>query len=229
MNGYLIGAALPDVLTFFLAGLICVIGALGVVLSNHPVRAALSLVMTLFGVAVLFVEQQADFLAAVQVIVYAGAIVVLFLFVIMLLGVDKVEKIAKEPLKGQRIFALLFGLGFLALIMIFGHNHFSMGQNSVVGTASGGDKGIVQLAQATFTNYLLPFESTSLLLIIAVVGAVILVRREGPFDTEDLEDEDESRIVEPGDDGLATDSSNSSDLVETPIVEGEDSESAEAI
>lgn len=229
MTSYLMGAALPDELTFFLAGLICVIGALGVVLSNHPVRAALSLVMTLFGVAVLFVEQQADFLAAVQVIVYAGAIVVLFLFVIMLLGVDKVEKIAREPLKGQRIFALLVGLGFLALVMIFGYNHFSMGQNSVVGSASGGDKGIVQLAQATFTNYLLPFESTSLLLIIAVVGAVVLVRREGPFQTEDIDDEDESKNMELGDDNLDGNSSDSNDLVEIPTVEGEDSESAEAI
>ena len=69
--------------------MICVVGALGVVLSTHPVHSALMLVMTLFGVAVLFVEENAQFLAVVQVIVYAGAIVVLFLFVIMLLGIDR--------------------------------------------------------------------------------------------------------------------------------------------
>ena len=69
------------------------VGAIGVVTSRNPVHAALSLVMTLFGVAVLFIEQQADFLAAVQIIVYAGAIVVLFLFVIMFLGVDRAEDI----------------------------------------------------------------------------------------------------------------------------------------
>ena len=73
-------------------------GALGVVLRSNPVHAALSLVLTLFGIAVMFVSQQAEFLAAVQVIVYAGAIVVLFLFVIMLLGVDRAENLETESL-----------------------------------------------------------------------------------------------------------------------------------
>ncbi|HEV2360656.1 MAG TPA: NADH-quinone oxidoreductase subunit J, partial [Acidimicrobiales bacterium] len=85
----LLGATIPDALTFVVAGAISLIGAIGVVLLRNPVHAALSLVATLFGMAVLFVEQDAQFLAAVQVIVYAGAIVVLFLFVIMLLGVDR--------------------------------------------------------------------------------------------------------------------------------------------
>ena len=80
------------------------------VASRNPVHAALMLVMTLFGVAVLFVEQQANFLAAVQVIVYAGAIVVLFLFVIMFLGVDRSENVADEPLRGQRPLALCWWL-----------------------------------------------------------------------------------------------------------------------
>ncbi len=175
----MIGASFPDELTFFLAATICVIGALGVVLTKHPVRAALSLVMTLFGVAVLFVEQQADFLAAVQVIVYAGAIVVLFLFVIMLLGVDKVEAMAKEPLVGQRIAALLAGLAVLVLIGVFGWGHWYSGSMSVVGSTSSGSAGIRALAEVTFTTYLLPFEVTSILLIIAVMGAVVLVRRGG--------------------------------------------------
>ena len=75
---------------------------LGVVMSRNPVHSALCLVLTLFGIAVEFVNSDADFLAAVQVIVYAGAIVILFLFVIMLLGVDRSESLAKDPLKGQR-------------------------------------------------------------------------------------------------------------------------------
>ena len=83
------------------------VGAVGVVTSRNPVHAALSLVMTLFGVAVLFIEQEADFLAAVQIIVYAGAIVVLFLFVIMFLGVDRAEDITVEPLVGQRPLAVV--------------------------------------------------------------------------------------------------------------------------
>src|SRR5438105_15012551 len=95
---------------FIVSALIILVGGVGVVISRNPVHAALSLVMTLFGVAVLFVEQEAQFLAAVQVIVYAGAIVVLFLFVIMFLGIDKQENIAAEPLPGQRPAAFLLGL-----------------------------------------------------------------------------------------------------------------------
>ena len=87
-----------DWVVFVIAGLATLTGALGVVLSSNPVHSALSLVLTLFAIAVLFVAQQAHFLAAVQVIVYAGAIVVLFLFVIMLLGVDKVESWEQGPL-----------------------------------------------------------------------------------------------------------------------------------
>ena len=83
-----------DWVVFVVAAAAVLAGALGVILATHPVHSALMLVMTLFGVAVLFVAQQAHFLAAVQVIVYAGAIVVLFLFVIMLLGVDRSENVS---------------------------------------------------------------------------------------------------------------------------------------
>src|SRR3954451_3767046 len=85
-------------------------GALGVILAKNPVHSALMLVMTLFGIAVLFVQQGAHFLAAVQVIVYAGAIVVLFLFVIMLLGVDQQENVDVDPLPGQRPVAAILSL-----------------------------------------------------------------------------------------------------------------------
>src|SRR5881227_3236417 len=98
-----------DWVVFVVAALATLTGALGVILSKNPVHSALSLVMTLFAIAVLFVAQQAHFLAAVQVIVYAGAIVVLFLFVIMLLGVDREEAVEEEPLKGQRPAAAIIG------------------------------------------------------------------------------------------------------------------------
>src|SRR6186997_2227004 len=91
-------------------------GAFGVILRSNPVHAALSLILTLFGVAVHFVALEAHFLAAVQVIVYAGAIVVLFLFVIMLLGVDKAEDLHVEPLVRQRIFGPIVGIGIAALV-----------------------------------------------------------------------------------------------------------------
>src|SRR5215213_10048484 len=92
-------------------------GAVGVIVRSHPVHAALSLVLTLFGVAVLFVAQNAHFLAAVQVIVYAGAIVVLFLFVIMLLGVDQAENLDVDPLGGQRPAAAAAGMGILGVAL----------------------------------------------------------------------------------------------------------------
>ena len=101
---------IPDLLVFAVGALMIVGGALGVIAWRNPVYAALSLVLTLFGIAVLFIEQQADFLAAVQIIVYAGAIVVLFLFVIMLLGVDRPEGF-DEPLRFQRPIALGLGAG----------------------------------------------------------------------------------------------------------------------
>ena len=92
-----------ELFVFVVAAAMSVVGALGVVLRRNPVHAALSLVLTLFAVAVLFVAQHAEFLAAVQVIVYAGAIVVLFLFVIMLLGVDRAENLSSaKPTSAKR-------------------------------------------------------------------------------------------------------------------------------
>src|SRR5688500_6853877 len=93
------------------------VGAVGVVVRRNPVHAALSLVLTLFGVAVQFVALEAHFLAAVQVIVYAGAIVVLFLFVIMLLGVDQSEDLAIEPIPIQRPLAAVMGVGIIGLLV----------------------------------------------------------------------------------------------------------------
>jgi NADH-quinone oxidoreductase subunit J len=111
---------IPDILTFAVAGTMVIFGAFGVVGSRHAVHAALSLVTTLFGIAVLFIEEDANFLAAVQIIVYAGAVVVLFLFVIMFLGVDRQENVEVEPLQGQRPLAVVLVVvaigGVIALI-----------------------------------------------------------------------------------------------------------------
>jgi NADH-quinone oxidoreductase subunit J len=179
----LVAATAPDAVTFALSALAVLLGALGVVLSRNPVHSALSLVVTLFGVAVLFVEQQAQFLAAVQVIVYAGAIVVLFLFVIMVLGVDRRENIAAEPLRGQRPLAILLGLAVLAEILVLARVQWVTGASSVAGPASGPGSNVAKLGRSVFTTYLLPFEVTSALLVIAVVGAVVLARRRpGPRD-----------------------------------------------
>jgi NADH-quinone oxidoreductase subunit J len=135
------------------------------------------LVMTLFGVAVLFVAQDAQFLAAVQVIVYAGAIVVLFLFVIMLLGVDREENLAVETLRGQRPIALALGFVSLVELILLGGAQWASGVPSAGGTASGAGTNVEKLARSIFTGYLFAFEVTSVLLVIAVVGAVVLARR----------------------------------------------------
>ena len=101
---------------FFFAAAFALAGALGVVLARNPVHSALYLVVTLLSVAVFFIQQQAPLLAAVQIIVYAGAIVVLFLFVIMLLGVDRSEDLHVEPFKVQRPVAVVIGLAIVGLV-----------------------------------------------------------------------------------------------------------------
>ena len=171
-----------ELFVFAVAGAVCLAGALGVVLSSNPVHAALSLVATLFGIAVLFVAQEAHFLAAVQIIVYAGAIVVLFLFVLMLLGVDRAEDLSIEPLGGQRIAAGIIGAGVLGLSILAIAS--TGGEVTGAGAAEGasnriseGVANIDQIGESLFTRYLFAFEVTSVLLVIAVVGAVVLARK----------------------------------------------------
>jgi NADH-quinone oxidoreductase subunit J len=177
----LLAATTVDALTFAIAAAVVLAGAIGVVVARNPVHSALMLVMTLFGVAVLFVEQQANFLAAVQVIVYAGAIVVLFLFVIMFLGVDREESLEKEPLRAQRPLAVgLTVLGLAGLLLMGFGAHWSVGARSVAGRSQGQAGGdVAALGKSVFTTYLFAFEVTSALLVIAVVGAVVLARRPG--------------------------------------------------
>jgi NADH-quinone oxidoreductase subunit J len=174
----ILAATRPDALTFVWASVAILAGALGVVVARNPVHSALMLVMTLFGVAVIFIELQANFLAAVQVIVYAGAIVVLFLFVIMLLGVDKQENLETDPLWGQRPVAAALVVLALAGVLALGiEAHWAVGAHAVAGARnqSGGD--VAALGRSVFTTYLFPFEVTSALLVIAVVGAVVLSRK----------------------------------------------------
>ena len=172
-----------DFFVFTCAALMSLVGALGVVLRRNPVHAALSLVLTLFGVAVLFVLLQAEFLAAVQVIVYAGAIVVLFLFVIMLLGVDRIENLRTEPIALQRWVAGLVGLALAGLLvataLVAGDETVVRG--SGIASAVAGDDpdaNVRQIAGRIFGDYVVAFELTSVLLVVAVVGTVVLARRK---------------------------------------------------
>jgi NADH-quinone oxidoreductase subunit J len=154
-------------------------GALGVILLRNPVHCALMLVITLFGIALEFIDQSADFLAAVQIIVYAGAIVILFLFVIMFLGVDSREAVGKEPTRFQRPLALLLGLVALIEILALARvDHWTSGASSLTGALNGPGQNVQELGQAIYTGFLLPFEMTAALLVIAVVAAVVLSRRQ---------------------------------------------------
>jgi NADH-quinone oxidoreductase subunit J len=164
-----------ELVVFVLAGAACLAGAIGVVVSRNPVHAALSLVGTLFGIAVLFVAQEANFLAAVQVIVYAGAIVVLFLFVIMLLGVDRADNLRVEPLFGQRLEAAVVALGILTLtVASLASTEFEV--TGVRGSIDTAVPDVNRLGESLFTDFAFAFEATSILLVIAVVGAVLLAR-----------------------------------------------------
>jgi NADH-quinone oxidoreductase subunit J len=188
-----------ELIVFAVAAAACLAGAIGVVASRNPVHAALSLVGTLFGIAVLFVAQEANFLAAVQVIVYAGAIVVLFLFVIMFLGVDQAEDLRVEPLGGgQRAAAGVLGAGVVALVLtaLIQTSGEATGIPRAVGSLSDGTD-VSLLSEAIFTRYVFAFEITSVLLVVAVVGAVQMVRRvRGPEIVDAGQAEREEQIRE---------------------------------
>ena len=166
---------------FFVFAALTIGGALGVVLARNPVHCALFLVLTLVSVAVLFLLQDAQLVAAVQIIVYAGAIVVLFLFVIMLLGVDRPDR-GDEPLRFQRPIALALGAVVLAEVLFLAGHRWATGAHTARGVPiKGGQFGsnIERVARVLFTTFLWPFQITAALLVIAVVGSVVLARRCG--------------------------------------------------
>jgi len=168
-----------DTIVFIIAAIICLSGAFGVILVKNPVHAALMLVMTLFGIAVQFVALEAHFLAAVQVIVYAGAIVVLFLFVIMLLGIDVSQKLDIGAMKSQKIAAFGFAGAGLAILgfLINRVDNAATGRPPVGGAINDQTANVSQLAGSLFDDYVYAFELTSVLLVIAVIGAVVLARK----------------------------------------------------
>jgi NADH-quinone oxidoreductase subunit J len=170
-----------DEVVFLVSALIILVGAVGVVASRNPVHSALFLVQTLFGVAVLFVLQDAHFLAAVQVIVYAGAIVILFLFVIMLLGVDRAESLEVEPIAGQRPLAVVIGASItgivLTVVLVAGDTITGARSTDVERALDNGRSDVDRLGRVLFTDHAFAFEATAALLTIAVVGAVVLTRK----------------------------------------------------
>lgn len=178
---------MAEFITFFAGAAIILVGALGVVASRNPVHSALFLVQTLMGVAVIFVLQDAHFLAAVQVVVYAGAIVILFLFVIMLLGVDKAEDLGVEPIAGQKPLAAITGASLLAsgvAIMLVATDGATGSRRSLTDpddaemALDSGITDIERIGRVLFTDYAVAFQITAALLTIAVIGAVVLTRSQ---------------------------------------------------
>jgi NADH-quinone oxidoreductase subunit J len=162
-----------DVILFLLFAIIAVVCAINVVVQTHPISSALSLVGVMGSLAVLYLLLGAEFIAAAQLIVYAGAIMVLFIFVIMLLNAGAEGKRGRSfmaSLLGVPLLVALLGLlaYFVQRVFPSAHVHF--------GGFKGGSPRDVGLA--LFTTYLLPFEITSLLILIAIIGAVVLARKE---------------------------------------------------
>ena len=168
-----------EAITFWVLGPLCVVAALMMVLSRNAVHAALYLAGVMLSLAGLYAAQDAPFLAAVQVIVYTGAVLMLFLFVLMLVGVDSSDSLV-ETLRGQRVAALLVGLGFAGLLV--GAIASGVGDGDGVGLEAVNEEGnVVGLARLLFTKYIFAFEVTSALLITAALGAMVLAHKEkGP-------------------------------------------------
>ncbi|MET0911038.1 MAG: NADH-quinone oxidoreductase subunit J [Ilumatobacteraceae bacterium] len=187
-------ATFLEYVVFFSAAVMILGGAIGVIALRNPVHAALGLVLTLFGVAVQFVALGAHFVAVVQVIVYAGAIVVLFLFVIMLLGIDRATDLSIEPIKLQRPLAAVMGLGLVGLLgaAIVRANdaldiNLGNGLDPSTGEGAAHDANIQQLARSLYGDYVFALELASVLLIVAVTGTVLVTRR-WPRSTDDEHD-----------------------------------------
>lgn len=164
-----------EAVTFWILGALAVLGAIGVVAAPKAVYSAIFLATTMISLAIMYVAQDAVFLGVVQVVVYTGAVMMLFLFVLMLVGVDSAQSLV-ETIRGQRLAGILAGLGFgILLIAAIG----AASTRPFVGLTQANAGGNVEgLAALLFTRYLWAFELTSALLITAALGAMVLAHRE---------------------------------------------------
>jgi NADH-quinone oxidoreductase subunit J len=173
-------------LIFWVMAIIAVLGAVGVVASRQPVRSVLSLVAVMLALSVIFLELSAQFVFAVQVIVYAGAVMVLFLFVVALLGPMREQGPGRIRFQWwiSIVVALVFGASIYSLLTSINFRKPDNAALSVFGT-------VQQIGIGLFTRYLYPFELTSLLLLVAAVGAIYLSR--GGRTASEIHREEESR------------------------------------
>ncbi|MGW2562802.1 NADH-quinone oxidoreductase subunit J [Streptomyces sp. NPDC001514] len=170
-------ASTGEAVQFWILGTVAVIGALGTVLMKKAVHSALCLAGTMIVLAVFYLANGAYFLGIVQIVVYTGAIMMLFLFVVMLVGVTAADSL-KETIKGQRWWAALCGLGF-GVLLIAGISNAALTSDSFIGLGQANAGGNVEgIAALLFTQYVFAFEITGALLISAAVGAMVLTHRE---------------------------------------------------
>ncbi len=166
-----------EAVTFWILAPVALGGAIGMILARNAVHCALFLVMTMFSLGVFYVLQQGPFIGMVQIIVYTGAIMILFLFVLMLVGRDSSDSIV-ETLRGQRVAAVILGIGFAALVAAALTRALSSVQPRGVAGAGGYTDNVDEIAGLLFTDYVFAFEVTSALLITAAVGAMVLAHVE---------------------------------------------------
>ncbi|HEX2903354.1 MAG TPA: NADH-quinone oxidoreductase subunit J [Jatrophihabitans sp.] len=172
-----------EAVAFWILGPVALAGAIGMVLLRNAVHSALSLVATMMCLGLFYLIEEGPFLGLVQIIVYTGAIMILFLFVLMLVGRDSSDSLV-ETLRGQRVAAALAGIAF-ALLVAIGIGRAFNGQTAKNLTEQNGvnaANNVNSIAKLMFTKYLFAFELTSALLIVAAVGAMVLahIEREGP-------------------------------------------------
>ncbi|MGB9738793.1 MAG: NADH-quinone oxidoreductase subunit J [Chloroflexus aggregans] len=163
-----------ELILFLITALIAIVGAVAMVVSRNAVHSALFLLLNFAAIAVLFLLLYAPFLFAIQLTVYAGAIMVLFLFVVMLLGAEKVED-APDRIAWQQPLALVLGLALLVVAVVVGLGGATTPPPDGAALVSFTDPR--SLGGLLFTDYLLPFEVTGFILLIAVVGVVVLSQR----------------------------------------------------
>ena len=187
MSGQVLAGALTsgdvplgEAITFWILGPVSLAGAIGMVVFRNAIHSALSLVATMMSLGMFYVIEQGPFLGLVQIIVYTGAIMILFLFVLMLVGRDASDSIV-ETLRGQRWAATLFGLGLAVLLALGVAKAFDDIKPTDLDKPNAGGANVHSIAELLFTKYLFAFELTSALLIIAAIGAMVLahIEREG--------------------------------------------------
>ncbi|MDQ1751898.1 MAG: NADH-quinone oxidoreductase subunit [Pseudonocardiales bacterium] len=174
-----------EAITFWILGPVSLAGAIGMVAARNAVHSALSLVATMMSLGLFYVVEQGPFLGLVQIIVYTGAIMILFLFVLMLIGRDSSDSLV-ETLRGQRVAALLAGLAFALLVALTLGRAFTGRPPKNLEGPNANNGNVDSIAHKLFSDYLFAFELTSALLIIAAVGAMVLahIERDGPKPTQ---------------------------------------------